>query len=287
MVREPKPPVIYARTAGYRPSRDANPYGAWAWRCSVHGREGGVLTGRSGVVKDVVAVAGMPLQQGSAVMQGFISDIDATVVSRILEAGGEIVGKATCESFCFSGLSNTSFPAPVSNPHDPNRMTGGSSSGCATLLAAGACDFAIGCDQGGSIREPSAYCGVYGLKPTFGLVPYTGIVSIEPTLDHVGPMARTTADVATVLGAIAGPDDMDRRTGGAPVTVPDYTAALEAGCEGLRIGLLREGFAWPTRPRTMSKRGYGSLHGSSENWEQSFWTSQYRCTETLGIFLPG
>src|SRR5438270_1116742 len=140
---EPKLPVKYARTPGHRPTDAENPYGGWAWLGSVRGAESGPLAGKRVAIKDVIAVAGLPLQNGSAVMQGFVSDVDATVVTRILDAGGEIAGKATCENFCFSGASNTSFPGPVRNPHDPRRMTGGSSSGCAALLAAGDVDIAI------------------------------------------------------------------------------------------------------------------------------------------------
>jgi amidase len=242
---EPKLSAGYPRTTGYRPQPDENPYGAWSWKCSVKGAETGPLAGRRAAVKDVIAVAGMPLQNGSAVMQGFISDIDATVVTRLLDAGCEIAGKATCENFCFSGASNTSFPGPVLNPHDPSRMTGGSSSGSAALLAAGDIELALGCDQGGSIREPSAYCGVYGLKPTFGLVPFTGIASVERTIDHVGPMACTVADVALLLDVIAGRDESDSRTLGAPKLLPSYSEALSGGCNGLRIGIVREGFGWP------------------------------------------
>jgi len=242
---EPKPSVAYPRLAGHYPRQDENPFGAWAWKCSVPGRSDGPLRGKRVAVKDVVSVAGIPMTQGSAVMQGFVSDVDATVVTRILDAGGEIVGKATCEGFCLSGASNTSVQGPVLNPRDVTRMTGGSSSGCAALLASDACDLALGCDQGGSIREPSSYCGVFGPKPTFGLVPYTGIASIEPSLDHAGPMGRSVADVATLLEAIAGRDEMDPRTAVAPEQVPHYVAALGAGCDKLRVGILQEGFGWP------------------------------------------
>lgn len=242
---EPKLEVRYPRTSGRRPSEDENPYGAWAWLCSIRGAESGPLAGKRIAIKDVVAVAGLPLQNGSAVMQGFVSDVDATVVTRILEAGGEIVGKATCENFCFSGASNTSFPGPVLNPHDLTRMTGGSSSGSAALLAAGEVDMAIGCDQGGSIRQPSAYCGVNGLKPTFGLVPFTGIASLEPSIDHVGPMAETVAELALALDVIAGRDELDPRTAAAPERLPSYTSALGSDCGGLRIGIVNEGFRWP------------------------------------------
>jgi amidase len=242
---EPKLPVRYPRTPGYRPEPVDNPYGAWAWRCSVKGHESGPLVGKTVAIKDNVTVAGIPMLNGSAVMEGFVPDIDATVVTRLLDSGAEIIGKATCENFCFSGASNTSFPGPVLNPHDTSRWTAGSSSGSGALVAAGDCDLAIGCDQGGSIREPAAYCGIFGLKPTFGLVPYTGIGSLEPTLDHVGPMARTVHDVARMLEVIAGVDPLDPRQGGTPLDVPKYSQELDHGVEGLRIGVVTEGFGWP------------------------------------------
>ena len=111
------------------------------------------------------------MTNGSPLLDGYVPSADATIVTRILDAGGEIVGKAVCENLCFSGGSHTSYPEPVRNPRDPGRMAGGSSSGSAALVAAGACDMAIGGDQGGSIRIPSAWCGIFGLKPTWGLVP--------------------------------------------------------------------------------------------------------------------
>jgi amidase len=129
----------------------------------------------------------------------------------------------------------------VRNPHDPARTTGGSSSGCAAIVASGECTMAIGGDQAGSIRLPAHFCGIVGLKPTWGLVPYTGIAPLEYTLDHAGPMTATVAENALLLQAIAGlDDDLDPRqyrprTGG-------YTDALQHGVEGLRIGVLAEGF---------------------------------------------
>ena len=105
---EPKLPVDRPRAVGWRPTAEENPYGAWAWRCSIKGEKEGALAGRTVAIKDNVAVAGVPLLNGSALMQGFIPDVDATVVTRLLDAGAEIVGKATCEAFCFSGGSTTS-----------------------------------------------------------------------------------------------------------------------------------------------------------------------------------
>ncbi|XP_031562592.1 uncharacterized protein LOC116298326 isoform X2 [Actinia tenebrosa] len=182
------------------------------------------------------------MMNGSRTLEGFIPDIDATVIIRVLDQGGRILGKATCENFCRSGASFTSATGPVLNPVDRTRMSGGSSSGCAAVVATGEVDMAIGGDQGGSIRIPSAACGIVGLKPTFGLVPYTGISSMEATLDHTGPMARTVYDTALLLEAIAGYDDnLDPRQPQG-LKVPAYTKQLTGDIKGLRIGLVKEGF---------------------------------------------
>ena len=138
-------------------------------------------------------LAGVPMLNGSAVFEGYVGEVDATVATRLLEAGAEIDGKAHCEDLCLSGGSHTNVRGPVHNPHRRGYSAGGSSSGSAALVGAGAVEMAIGGDQGGSIRMPSAFCGTVGMKPTYGLVPYTGICPIEPTVDHVGPITRERA----------------------------------------------------------------------------------------------
>src|SRR5262252_8642922 len=185
------PPVKYPRTPGYRPEGAENRYNAWYVKTTVKGMPSGKLTGKTIALKDNVCLAGVPMMNGASTLVGYVPDVDATIVTRILDAGGTIVGKAHCEYFCFSGGSHTCAAGPVHNPRKPGYSAGGSSSGSAALLAAGEVDMAIGGDQGGSIRIPAAYCGVYGMKPTHGLVPTPGIFPLELTLDHVGPMART------------------------------------------------------------------------------------------------
>jgi amidase len=241
---EPSLPVKYPRGPGHRPLPEDNPLGAWYWRSEIKGAPGGPLAGKTVAIKDNVCVAGVPMMNGTAVLEGYVPEVDATIVTRILEAGGTILGKAVCESLCFSGGSHTSDTGPVRNPHDPTRTAGGSSTGSGALVAAGEVDLAIGGDQGGSIRIPSSWCGIYGLKPTYGLVPYTGVFPIELTLDHVGPMARTAADCALLLEAIAGPDGLDPRQS-AGLAGQAYTAALTGDVQGLRLGLVGEGFGWP------------------------------------------
>jgi len=184
---DPMPRVKYPRTPGYRPEGAENKYNAWYYKSEVPGAPSGKLRGKRIVLKDNVCLAGVPMMNGASTLEGYVPDVDATIVTRMLDAGGTIVGKAHCEYFCFSGGSHTSAAGPVQNPRRPGYSAGGSSSGSAALVASGEVDMAIGGDQGGSIRIPSAYCGVYGLKPTHGLVPYTGIFPIELTLDHTGP----------------------------------------------------------------------------------------------------
>jgi amidase len=241
---EPALTVRHMRSGGYRPPAEENPLNAWYQKCSIKGASSGILAGKRIAIKDNVCVAGVPMMNGSSVLEGYVPEFDATIVTRILDAGGEIVGKAVCEHLCFSGGSHTSDTGPVLNPHDHTRSAGGSSSGSAALVVAGECDMAIGGDQGGSIRIPGAWCGAYGLKPTYGLVPYTGVFPIELTLDHTGPIAATTADVALLLEAIAGEDGLDPRQKDVQVEV--YTRALTSDTEGLRIGIVTEGFGWPS-----------------------------------------
>ena len=238
------PPVKYPRSSGHRPSPEENPLNAWYWRCSIKGADSGPLAGKRIAMKDNICVAGIPMMNGCAAVEGYIPEFDATVVTRILDAGGEIVGKAVCEDLCFSGGSHTSYPKPVLNPHNPAHSAGGSSSGSGVVVAVGDADMAMGGDQGGSIRVPSCWSGIYGLKQTYGLVPYTGVFPIEVTLDHTGPMAATVEDVALLLEAIAGEDGLDPRQPSG-IRGRRYSEALTGNIDGLRIGMLAEGFGWP------------------------------------------
>jgi amidase len=240
---EPKPAVRYPRDSGYRPDAKENPYNAWYWKCEIKGASKGLLAGKRVAVKDNICVAGVPMANGSRVLEGYVPDVDATVVTRVLDAGATVVGKVHCEYFCFSGGSHTSSPGPVHNPRKYGYSAGGSSSGSAAIIVTGEADMAIGGDQGGSIRIPASHCGIVGLKPTYGLVPYTGIAPLEITLDTCGPMTADVRDNALLLEVIAGPDGLDSRQ--YPSTPRRYTDALEGGVKGLRIGVLKEGFGHP------------------------------------------
>lgn len=227
-----------------RPAEADNPLGAWYVTTQIRARDDGPLAGRTIAVKDNIAVAGVPMMNGSAAVEGYLPRLDATVVTRLLDAGAVIAGKAVCENLCFSGGSHTSATGPVRNPWDHSRSAGGSSSGSAALVAAGHADLALGGDQGGSIRIPASFCGVVGHKPTHGLVPYTGAFPIENTLDHLGPITRTVPEAARMLGVLAGPDGLDPRQQ-ARRPAGDYLADLDGGVAGLRIGVLAEGFGFP------------------------------------------
>ncbi len=238
------PAVRYARTPGYRPGAEENRHGAWYVKTTVEGAASGKLKGKNIVVKDNICLAGVPMMNGASTLEGYVPDVDATVVQRILDAGGTIVGKSVCEYFCFSGGSHTSSSGPVHNPHRMGYSAGGSSSGSAALVAAGEVPMALGGDQGGSIRMPASFCGIYGMKPTHGLVPYTGIMPIETTLDHTGPMTATVEDNALLLEVLAGPDGLDpRQYGGSGAAA--YRDALDKGVQGMRIGVVEEGFNHP------------------------------------------
>ncbi|MFO0987135.1 MAG: amidase [Alphaproteobacteria bacterium] len=239
---ETMPPVKFPR-GGWRPATpEEDRHSAWYVLCRIEGAASGKLKGKTVAIKDNVCVAGVPLMNGASTLQGYVPDIDATVVTRTLEAGATILGKSHCEYFCYSGSSHTNAIATTRNPHNPDYTTGGSSSGSAALVAARQVDLAIGGDQGGSIRLPAAFCGIYGMKPTWGLVPYTGAFAVEPTLDHLGPMTNSAADNALYLEVLAGADGLDPRQY-APRPA-EYTKALGQGIKGLRVGVVTEGFGY-------------------------------------------
>ena len=239
-------PVPAVREAGARPAFDEDPLNAVVRWCRVKAHEpGDALAGLRVAIKDSMAIAGVPMTLGSTVLEDFVPDVDAVVVERLLVAGAELVAITNMDHFAFSGGGDSSSYGPTLNPFDHDRTAGGSSSGSAAALWYDGIDAALGTDQGGSIRVPAAWCGIVGLKPTHSLVPYTGIAGIDATFDHAGPMTRTVADAARVLGVIAGAHPSDpRQAGGVPVE--DYVRAVAEAPEelgGLRVGLVAEGFA--------------------------------------------
>ncbi|MCY4005227.1 MAG: amidase [Rhodobacteraceae bacterium] len=234
------PEVRYPRSPGRFPDPSENELNAWYVKTNIVGAPDGALRGKRIALKDTICLAGVPMMNGSSIMEGYTPEIDATIVTRMLDAGAIISGKAHCENFCLSGGSHTNAKGPVHNPWKRGYMAGGSSSGSAALVAAGEVDMAIAGDQGGSIRLPASCCGTYGMKASHGVVPYTGVMPIEMTIDHLGPITKTVADNALLLEVLAGEDGLDPRQY-KPKTYR-YTEALGRGVQGMRIGVLKEGF---------------------------------------------
>ncbi len=246
------PPVKYPRTPGRFPAPEENKHNAWYVKTSIKGADSGPLKGKKVAIKDNAMVAGVPMMNGNSILEGYVPDIDATVVARLLDAGAEIVGKTHCESYCISGGSHTGAKGPVHNPYKMGYSAGGSSSGSGVAVALGEADMALGGDQGGSIRMPSGWCGIYGMKPTHGLVPYTGIMPIEIFVDQPGPLPATVADTALMLEVIAGPDGYDPRQFSPKVA--KYTQALGGSAKGMKIALVKEGFGRPESEKAMDEK---------------------------------
>lgn len=195
------------------------------------GRDAGPLTGVPVGVKDIIHMAGLPTRSGSPASSDRPRSEDATVVAKLREAGAVLIGKTTTHE-----LACGVYSPPAANPWSPDRLPGGSSGGSGAAVAAGAVPIALGSDTGGSIRIPASVCGVVGLKPTFGRVSRAGVASLAWSLDHIGPLAATVSDCAAGLQAIAGSDPADPATSRLPV--PDFSARLGRGVQGLRIGVL-------------------------------------------------
>jgi aspartyl-tRNA(Asn)/glutamyl-tRNA(Gln) amidotransferase subunit A len=198
----------------------------------------GALHGIPIAVKDLFAIAGTPTTAGSKIRADSVTDYDSAVVERLRAAGAVIVGKTKMSEFAYSGASNNAHYGPTRNPWNTEHDTGGSSSGSGAAVADGMVFGALGSDTGGSIRMPSALCGIVGLKPTYGRNSLFGAVTLSWSLDHCGPMTRTVEDTAIMQAVLAGYDERDMRTRRIPV--PNYREALGRGVRGLRIGVLRE-----------------------------------------------
>ena len=200
--------------------------------------ERGPLLGVPVAIKDLLTTDGVATTCGSKMLQNFVPPYDATVVSRLFGAGAVMVGKTNMDEFAMGSSTENSAYHPTHNPWDLTRVPGGSSGGSAAAVAAGEAIYALGSDTGGSIRQPAALCGVVGMKPTYGRVSRFGLVAFASSLDQVGPFTRTVRDTAIVLNAICGHDACDSTS--APLDVPDFTADLDRGVEGMRIGVPKE-----------------------------------------------
>ncbi len=191
-------------------------------------------------LKDLYYTKGVRTGIGSKILRDFVPDFDAAVTERFREAGAILMGKFQMHEFALGASSENPHDGDAHNPWDTSRITGGSSGGSGSAVAAGQCMGALGSDTGGSIRIPSSFCGIVGLKPTFGRVSRHGVYPLSWSLDTVGPMTRTVRDSALVLNAIAGHDPRDPSSIDRPVE--DFTASLGQGVDGLRVGLPQEYF---------------------------------------------
>ncbi|WP_372912923.1 amidase [Salinigranum sp.] len=255
---DPRPRIEHTdRDPGYKPGVEEDPLNAFVTKCRVSGADDGPLAGYEVGIKDNVAVAGVEMTLGSKLFEGYVPTTDATVVTRLLDAGATITGKLNMEDMAFSGSGELSATGPVLNPRDEDHIAGGSSSGSAAAVASGDVDVAIGGDQGGSIRIPASWSGIVGHKPTHSLVPYTGIVGLGRSFDHAGPMASSVEDCARVLNVVAGKDDRDPRQGVVPTD--DYVGALDDDPEAVTVGVLAEGFGHEESDPGVDEAVHGAL----------------------------
>ena len=198
------------------------------------------LAGVPLAIKDNLCTKGIATTCSSRMLEGFVPPYESTVTQRLWDAGAVLLGKTNLDEFAMGSSTETSAFGPSRNPWNPEKVPGGSSGGSAAAVAAGECVASLGSDTGGSIRQPAAFCGVVGLKPTYGRVSRYGLVAFASSLDQVGPFTTSVADAAELLQVIAGEDPRDSTCLKAPV--PDYRAALEQPVKGLRVGIVRECF---------------------------------------------
>ena len=202
------------------------------------GKPVGCLAGLPIAIKDGICVAGQPTTAGSRMLEKFSPPYDATIVEKLKSAGAIIIGKTNMDEFAMGSSTENSFFGPTANPWATNRVPGGSSGGSAACVAGRLAPVAIGSDTGGSIRQPASFCGITGLKPTYGSVSRYGLIAFASSLDQIGPMTRTAKESALLMSVIAGFDPRDSTS--SKIQVADFLNSLESPINGLRIGVVRE-----------------------------------------------
>jgi aspartyl-tRNA(Asn)/glutamyl-tRNA(Gln) amidotransferase subunit A len=230
------------------------------------------LAGIPLATKDVLCTDGIRTTCGSRILENFVPPYDATVMARLQDAGAISLGKTNMDEFAMGSSTENSAFGPTCNPWDLERVPGGSSGGSAAAVAADLCAGSLGTDTGGSIRQPASFCGVVGLKPTYGRVSRFGLVAFASSLDQIGPIAKDVEDAAIILQAIAGYDDKDSTSVNMPV--PDYRSALSGSIRGLRLGIPKEYFIEGTHPEVSSAV------------ERAIQTCKELGAETVEISLP-
>lgn len=202
------------------------------------GEEIGILEGIPGAIKDLILIKGERATGGSKILDNYIAPYDATVIQKLRESGAIFLGKTNCDEFAMGSSGERSAYGPTKNPHDLERVPGGTSSGSAAAVAADMAVWTLGTDTGGSTRQPAAFCGAVGLKPTYGRVSRYGVMAAASSLEQVGVIAKTVEDAAIILSAIAGEDKMDATSAKSPGK--DYTNYLTGEVKGLKIGIVKE-----------------------------------------------
>lgn len=201
-------------------------------------------------IKDVLVTKGVRTTAGSKILGNYVPPYDCTAVARLEAAGAVVLGKLNCDEFAMGSSNENSAFHPVHNPRDLTRVPGGSSGGSAAAVAADMAVATLGTDTGGSIRQPASFCGVVGLKPTYGRVSRYGLIAFASSLDHIGPLTKTVQDTAIMLRTIAGRDPMDSTS--ADVPVPDYAAEIDRPIQGLKVGIAKEYFGEGLESETRS-----------------------------------
>ncbi|MFD1512385.1 Asp-tRNA(Asn)/Glu-tRNA(Gln) amidotransferase subunit GatA [Halomarina rubra] len=247
-------------------------YNAFVTETTIEGADDGPLAGKTVAVKDNISTEGVRTTCGSAMLADYVPPYDATVVQRLKEAGATIVGKANMDEFGMGSTTETSAYGPTENPAAPGRVPGGSSGGSAAAVAGGLADLALGTDTGGSIRNPAAFCGVVGIKPTYGLVSRYGLVAYANSLEQVGPLAPTVEEAAALLDVVAGPDDHDATTRQEGADA-DYAAAADGDVEGMTVGV----------PTELVE---GADEGVRETFEAALDDLRAQGVETVEVSLP-